>query len=96
MPVGPVMGSVSVPSLRPVAHTDVHLTSGFGVRSDPFRGSVAMHAGIDLAGPIGTPIYATADGIVNRSGWGSGYGNLIQVSHGQGSKPATAIFRGSM
>ena len=53
---------------RPVrqAGQDRRLHSGYGVRSDPFRGRAAMHAGIDLAGPVGTPIYATADGIVLR------------------------------
>jgi len=55
------------------------------VRSDPFRGSAAMHAGIDLSGPIGTPIYATADGVVSTAGWNSGgYGNLVKVDHGRG------------
>ena len=64
---------------------DRNFTSGYGVRSDPFRGRAAMHAGIDLAGPIGTPIYATADGIVGRSEWNSGgYGNLVEINHGQG------------
>ena len=44
-----------------------------------------MHGGIDLAGPIGTPIYATADGIVGRSEWNNGgYGNLVEINHGQG------------
>ena len=44
-----------------------------------------MHAGIDLAGAYGTPIYATADGIVGRSEWNSGgYGNLVEINHGQG------------
>ena len=44
-----------------------------------------MHAGIDLAGPMGTPIYATADGIVGRSEWNNGgYGNLVEIDHGQG------------
>ncbi|MFS0738502.1 M23 family metallopeptidase [Sphingomonas sp. 1P06PA] len=75
-------GVISVPSQRPVQ--DVSFTSGYGVRSDPFRGSAAMHAGIDLAGPIGTPIYATADGVVGRSGWANGYGNLVEINHGKG------------
>jgi murein DD-endopeptidase MepM/ murein hydrolase activator NlpD len=44
-----------------------------------------MHAGIDLAGPYGTPIYATADGIVNRAEYNNGgYGNLVEINHGQG------------
>lgn len=75
---------VAIPSARPI-RTDVNFTSGYGVRSDPFRGRAAMHGGIDLAGPVGTPIYATADGIVARAGWNSGgYGNLVEINHGQG------------
>ena len=77
-------GVASIPSARPIV-TSANFTSGYGVRSDPFRGSAAMHAGIDLAGPLGTPIYATADGIVGRSEWNSGgYGNLVELNHGQG------------
>jgi murein DD-endopeptidase MepM/ murein hydrolase activator NlpD len=75
--------AIAVPAEKPVKQAD--FTSGFGVRSDPFRGSAAMHAGIDLAGPIGTPIYATADGIITEAGWNNGgYGNLIKISHGRG------------
>lgn len=73
---------VAVPSARPVA--SMSLTSNFGVRSDPFRGTAAMHAGVDIPGPIGTPIYATADGVVQRAGWANGYGNLVELSHGGG------------
>ena len=74
----------AIPSARPI-RTAVNFTSGFGVRSDPFRGRAAMHGGIDLAGPVGTPIYATADGIVARSEWNSGgYGNLVEIDHGAG------------
>jgi murein DD-endopeptidase MepM/ murein hydrolase activator NlpD len=59
--------------------------SGFGYRSDPFNHRSAMHPGLDLAGPIGTPIYATADGTVARAGWNSGgYGNLVEIDHGRG------------
>ncbi len=77
-------GVASIPSARPIV-TSANFTSGYGVRSDPFRGSAAMHAGIDLAGPLGTPVYATADGVVGRSEWNNGgYGNLIEVNHGQG------------
>jgi murein DD-endopeptidase MepM/ murein hydrolase activator NlpD len=76
-------GTIAIPSAEPVK--GVAFTSAYGVRSDPFRGTRAMHAGIDLAGPIGTPIYATADGIVNRSEYNSGgYGNLVELNHGRG------------
>lgn len=50
-------------------------TSGFGPRWG------RMHNGTDFAGPIGTPIYATADGVVTHAGWSSGYGRLIKIQH---------------
>jgi murein DD-endopeptidase MepM/ murein hydrolase activator NlpD len=75
---------IAIPSAQPL-RISANFTSGYGVRSDPFRGRAAMHGGIDLAGPTGTPIYATADGIVSRSEWNNGgYGNLVEISHGQG------------
>lgn len=75
---------IAIPSARPI-ETSVNFTSGYGVRSDPFNRGARMHGGIDLAGPMGTPIYATADGIVGRSEWNNGgYGNLVEVNHGQG------------
>ena len=55
-------------SRRSSRSSKLNFTSNFGVRSDPFRGTAAMHAGVDIPGPIGTPIYATADGIVGRAG----------------------------
>jgi len=77
-------GVIAVPSDKPV-RASVTFTSGFGVRSDPFHFSAAMHPGIDLAGTYGTPIYATADGTVLRAGWNSGgYGNLVEIDHGRG------------
>jgi murein DD-endopeptidase MepM/ murein hydrolase activator NlpD len=71
-----------IPSGRPVEK--LSLTSNSGVRSDPYHGGARMHKGIDIPGPLGTKIYATADGIVSRAGWASGYGNLVQISHGGG------------
>lgn len=73
---------IAIPSLQPVEN--MRLTSSFGVRSDPFHGAAAMHAGIDIPGPIGTPIYATADGVIGRAGRFGGYGNLVTVNHGKG------------
>jgi murein DD-endopeptidase MepM/ murein hydrolase activator NlpD len=76
-------GVISVPSDKPVK--TAAFTSGYGVRSDPFKGGAAMHAGIDLSGPVGTPIYATADGVVSTAGYNSGgYGNLVKIEHGRG------------
>ena len=75
-------GAISIPSIQPIANFT--FTSAFGVRSDPFRGSAAMHAGIDLSSPSGTPIYATADGVINRAEWFGGYGNMVEIDHGKG------------
>jgi murein DD-endopeptidase MepM/ murein hydrolase activator NlpD len=51
------------------------MTSGFGTRWG------RLHAGVDFAGPVGTPIYATADGVVIEAGWSSGYGRMITIQH---------------
>ncbi|MGE4429285.1 MAG: M23 family metallopeptidase [Sphingobium sp.] len=72
--------SVYIPTGRPV--DKLKLTSNYGARSDPFVGRTRMHKGIDIPGPVGTPIYATADGIVSRSQWVNGYGNLVEIAHG--------------
>jgi len=99
-------GSMSVPSLKPVAN--LHFTSLYGVRSDPFRGTAAMHSGVDIPGPVGTPVYATADGVVGRSGWVGAYGNLVELEHGRGLQtryghlskitvaPGTRVTRGQL
>jgi murein DD-endopeptidase MepM/ murein hydrolase activator NlpD len=76
-------GTVAIPSSFPVHLSN--FTSGFGVRTDPFRGRAAMHSGVDLAGPAGTPVYATADGMIDRAEWNNGgYGNLVEIDHGHG------------
>lgn len=71
---------VSIPSVRPVDM--LRFTSRFGYRSDPFKGRRANHKGIDIGGAIGTPIIATADGIVGRAQWVSGYGKYVEINHG--------------
>jgi murein DD-endopeptidase MepM/ murein hydrolase activator NlpD len=75
-------GVISIPSIKPISAFT--FTSAFGVRSDPFHGYAAMHAGIDLASPTGTPIYATADGVIDRAEWFGGYGNMVEIDHGKG------------
>jgi murein DD-endopeptidase MepM/ murein hydrolase activator NlpD len=75
-------GIVAIPSAQPV--DKMVFTSTFGVRSDPFRGGRAMHAGVDIPGAYASPIYATADGVVGRTGWIGGYGNLVELEHGKG------------
>ncbi|HZV56058.1 MAG TPA: M23 family metallopeptidase [Sphingobium sp.] len=72
----------SIPSREPVEN--ISLSSDFGNRSDPFNGHKRMHQGIDIRGPLGTPVYATADGVVTRAQWANGYGNLVEINHGNG------------
>jgi murein DD-endopeptidase MepM/ murein hydrolase activator NlpD len=60
------------------------ISSGFGYRSDPFTGEGAFHAGLDFKGPIGAPIYAAAKGKVSFVGQRQGYGNCIEIDHGNG------------
>ncbi|GAA4219535.1 hypothetical protein GCM10022253_21760 [Sphingomonas endophytica] len=75
-------GVIAIPSVQPVQK--LQFTSNFGIRSDPFRGTAAMHAGVDIPGPSGTPIYATADGVVSHAGRQGGYGNMVEINHGKG------------
>ncbi len=56
-------------------------TSGFGYRSDPKGRGRRMHAGVDFAAPSGTPIYATADGVVTTAASESGYGRVVRIQH---------------
>lgn len=72
----------NIPSIWPVVGT---LRSGVGMRNNPFGGSsVEYHKGQDIAAPMGTPINATADGVVVVAGWVGGYGNGIYIDHGNG------------
>lgn len=57
------------------------ISSTFGTRRDPILGSWSGHAGVDYAAPTGTPIQATADGIIDYIGWQNGYGNVIILRH---------------
>jgi len=56
-------------------------TSGFGYRRDPKGAGTRMHTGTDFAASYGTPIYATADGVVTYAGWNSGYGRQVKIQH---------------
>ena len=73
-------GGVSIPSRMPVE--GVRFTSGFGMREHPVLGGQRQHKGIDLAAPVGTPIYAAADGLVSKAEWFSGYGLYVSLEHG--------------
>ncbi|MDR2050455.1 MAG: M23 family metallopeptidase [Deltaproteobacteria bacterium] len=70
----------STPSIWP---TDGYLTSTFGRRASPFgAGTSDFHKGIDIANRPGTPVRATAQGIVTFAGWDGGYGNCVVINHG--------------
>jgi len=72
-----------VPYRKPVVG-EVELSSGFGVRTDPFLGRPAMHTGLDFRGSMGDPVRATANGKVVSSGWSGGYGRMVEIDHGNG------------
>ncbi|MGB8812582.1 MAG: M23 family metallopeptidase [Paracoccaceae bacterium] len=62
-------------------HTAFRFTSGFGYRRDPKGAGTRMHAGLDFAGAYGSPIEATADGVVIEAGWMNGYGRAVKIRH---------------
>ena len=73
----------SVPIRKPM-FGDLEMTSGFGVRSDPFLRGPAMHTGLDFRADTGDPARATAAGTVTIAGWNAGYGKMVEVDHGNG------------
>ena len=74
---------VTVPVRKPVIG-EVDMSSPFGMRMDPFLGRPAIHTGIDLRGDVGEPVRATATGRVSIAGREGGYGNMVEISHGNG------------
>ena len=72
----------AVPSRDPIAGS--YITSGFGGRADPFGGGSQFHKGIDFEADVGDPVLAVADGVVSYSGVRSGYGNVVEIDHGNG------------
>jgi murein DD-endopeptidase MepM/ murein hydrolase activator NlpD len=72
--------AVAVPSINPVEI--MKFSSGYGYRNAPTRGASRNHKGIDIPGPVGTPIYATADGAIGRAEWVGGYGKFVEINHG--------------
>jgi len=70
-----------IPSIIPTIGIVI---SNFGYRNDPFTGEYKIHEGIDIAAPTGTPVYASADGIVIFTGYKEGYGLEIEISHQNG------------
>lgn len=72
----------AMPSRSPVASS--YITSGYGGRADPFGGGSQFHKGIDFKASVGDPVLTVADGVVSYSGMRSGYGNVVEVDHGNG------------
>ena len=77
------IASERAPFAEPV-RGGVRFTSGFGQRRDPKTGRARMHNGVDFAGPRGTAILATADGVVTHAGWQGGFGNTVTIRHAFG------------
>ncbi len=73
----------TVPVRKPVVG-NVDMSSPFGARMDPFLKGPAIHAGIDLRGDTGDPVRATASGEVVTASWQGGYGNMVEIDHGNG------------
>ncbi|SUA38426.1 peptidase [Neisseria mucosa] len=69
-------------NIEPVVYT--RISSPFGYRVHPVLHTVRMHTGIDYAAPSGTPIKATADGVITFKGWKGGYGNTVMIRHSNG------------
>lgn len=76
----------ATPSIQPISNKNLNrVASGFGYRIDPIYKDRRLHAGLDFTAPSGTPIYATADGVVRDAGFNTGgYGNRVVINHGFG------------
>jgi murein DD-endopeptidase MepM/ murein hydrolase activator NlpD len=86
----------SIPAIQPVSNKQlIALASGFGMRIHPVYKVKKMHTGIDFAASIGTPIYATADGVIDQLEVSfSGYGKMIEIDHGFGYRTRYAHMHG--
>ncbi len=74
-----------IPAIQPVSNKDLkRMASGYGYRIDPIYKTRKFHEGMDFSAPIGTPVFATGDGTVIKTGWESGYGYTVVIDHGHG------------
>ncbi len=78
---------------KPVRSDDVRLTSGFGIRFHPLLNQRKLHAGVDWAGPVGTPIIAAGHGTVEEAGYKGQYGNYVRIRHANGYQTAYGHMR---
>lgn len=76
----------SIPAVQPVSNKNLErVASGFGYRIDPIYKTPKLHTGIDFTAAMGTPIYATGDGVIEEAGFDNGgYGNHVIINHGYG------------
>jgi murein DD-endopeptidase MepM/ murein hydrolase activator NlpD len=72
----------ATPAIWPVGYRTI--SSGYGSRPSPFGRGREYHSGLDIGAPYGTPIYATADGVVQTASYSGGYGNMVLIYHGYG------------
>lgn len=86
----------AIPAIQPVANKQlIALASGYGLRIHPIYKVKKMHTGIDFAAAIGTPIYATADGVIDKVHVSfSGYGKMLEIDHGFGYRTRYAHMHG--
>jgi Peptidase family M23 len=86
----------AIPAIQPVANKElIALASGFGMRIHPVYKVRKMHTGVDFAAQIGTPIYATADGVIDKLEVSfSGYGKVLEIDHGFGYRTRFAHMHG--
>ncbi len=75
-------GLAGIPQVLPASFE--FISSGFGYRADPFTGGGAFHSGLDFKGPLGAPVFSAAKGVVSFAGVKAGYGNCIEIDHGNG------------
>lgn len=98
-----------IPAIQPVPEKYLRaMASGYGARRDPIYGTMKFHEGMDFSAPVGTPVYATADGNVTTASWQSAYGNLVEINHGYNyttryahlskliARPGQAVKRGDL
>jgi murein DD-endopeptidase MepM/ murein hydrolase activator NlpD len=72
-----------LPVQMPLKNT-LKVTSGYGIRRDPFRHTIAMHAGVDFKSEVNSPVYATAEGKISAAGWEGAYGRMVEILHDNG------------